>query len=497
MSKRKVLLCILDGWGLREKRENNGIALANTPVWDHMLSTYPHSQLDACGASVGLPDGQMGNSEVGHTTIGSGRIIMQDLPRIDLCIKEESLPAIPQWQYFVGQTLGAKGVVHLIGLMSDGGVHSHQDHILYLAKLLASYGIKVKVHAILDGRDTPPMSAVTYLNKFIKDTTNSNIELATIGGRYFAMDRDKRWERIDSAVNTIGEGEGKLFADPIDLVKKMYTFGVSDEFIEPHKAYGYNGIHEGDSLLIANFRADRVRQILEVMLKKYNFTATLGMVEYSEELSRQMPSLFVKQDITDTLGEVISNAGLKQLRAAETEKYAHVSFFFNGGKEEPFPGEDRHLVQSPKVATYDLQPEMSANELTDFLVQDMESGAHDFIVCNYANPDMVGHTGKKEAIFKAVETIDGCLGRLIEAAHTNDYQMIVTADHGNVEVMVDESTGKPHTAHTLNPVPFIVINCPQVKHVHSGGLQDIAPTVLTLMDLKPSLEMAGKVLIET
>lgn len=495
MDKQRILLCILDGWGIRNAVDHNGIAMANTPTWDRMLLEYPHSQLFASEDHVGLPHGQMGNSEVGHMTIGSGRVIMQDLPRIDNAIKEEYISKFPNWDDFIGKAMNGTRTVHLMGLMSDGGVHSHQGHIVCLSKLLAGAGFSVKVHAWLDGRDTPPKSAKEYLKSFLAETTGLDIELVTIGGRYFAMDRDQRWERIEAAVQVMGEGEGKPFVDPFDFIDKMYAKGITDEFIEPHRAYGYNGIRAGDSLVIANFRADRVRQVLTVLLQKYNFSAVLGMMEYSAELKSSVPALFGKQEIPNTLGEVVSNAGLTQLRAAETEKYAHVTFFFNGGREDVYPGEDRHLIPSPKVATYDLKPEMSANELTDFLVGDIENKRHNLIVCNFANPDMVGHTGVKEAIIKAVETIDSCLQRLEKAVIRSGYQMIVTADHGNVELMVDNQTGQPHTAHTLNPVPFVLINNHEVKKVDSGGLQDIAPTILTLLGVKPVPEMTGKVLI--
>lgn len=495
MEKQKLLLCILDGWGLSNGQDYNGIVQAKTPTWDRMLTQYPYSQLNAAETSVGLPNGQMGNSEVGHMTIGSGRIILQELPRIDQAVKDNLVPELSQWQDFVAKIASGTGVVHLIGLLSDGGVHSHQNHMIYFAQLLASLGFQVKVHALLDGRDTPPMSGCKYLKSFIQATAHLNIELVTIGGRYFAMDRDKRWDRIETAVNVIGDGKGKLFANPLDFVSQMYQHGIGDEFIQPHKSYGYNGIQEGDSLFVVNFRADRVRQVLGVLLNQYKFAATLGMVEYSDELKSRIPALFNKQEIRNTLGEIISHAELTQLRAAETEKYAHVTFFFNGGREEVYPGEDRKLIPSPKVSTYDLQPEMSAPELTGFLVDAMDSSQYNLIVCNYANPDMVGHTGVQEAIIKAVETIDECLQRLETAAINNGYQMIITADHGNVELMVDMETGQPHTAHTLNPVPFVLINNDRVQHIHSGELQDIAPTILKLMGVNSALEMTGKVLI--
>lgn len=496
MKKQKIVLCILDGWGIRASREHNGIALANTPNWDRMLALYPHSQLQASESNVGLPDGQMGNSEVGHMTIGSGRVVMQELPRIHKAIQHNVIPGLPAWHNFVAKAMGGSKVVHLMGLISDGGVHSHQDHVIYLAKQLSMAGLSVKIHALLDGRDTPPTSAAGYIRTLLNETARYDVELVTIGGRYYGMDRDKRWDRIDTAVKCMGNGEGKIFADPLDFIEKMYTKGLGDEFIEPHKAYGYNGIQKGDSLVVANFRADRVRQILGILVEEYLFSAMLGMVEYSEELKVKIPPLFEKQKIHNTLGEIVSQAGLTQLRAAETEKYAHVTFFLNGGREDVFPGEDRKLIASPQVKTYDLKPEMSAVELTDVLVSDIEADWHDLIVCNYANPDMVGHTGVQDAISKAIETVDACLGRLERAAIHAGYGMVITADHGNVELMVDPKTGGVHTAHTLNPVPFILINCAGVKAAKNGGLKDIAPTILELMGLRMSSEMTGKVLIE-
>jgi 2,3-bisphosphoglycerate-independent phosphoglycerate mutase len=449
----------------------------------------------ASEAHVGLPEGQMGNSEVGHTTIGSGRVVLQELPRIDQAIADGAIPKLLPWTTFIRKAAQGSRVVHLLGLLSDGGVHSHQAHLVYFAQLLVSLGFKVKVHALLDGRDTPPTSAVHYLRNFMQETAPLGIELATIGGRYFGMDRDKRWDRIDIAVKAIGEGDSQSVTDPLDFVNALYKKGITDEFINPHKAYGYNGIQEGDSLLVANFRADRMRQILGVLLHQHTFAATLGLINYSEELTPLIPALFEKQEINNTLGAVVSRAGLTQLRAAETEKYAHVTFFFNGGREELYAGEDRRLIPSPKVATYDLKPEMSAYELTDFLVADMVNGTHDLIVCNYANPDMVGHTGIPAAIVTAVEAIDTCLHRLETAAIQQGYQMIVTADHGNVECMVDEATGHPHTAHTLNPVPFVLINGDSGGKVLAGGLQDIAPTILNLMELPVPPEMTGKDLV--
>lgn len=503
---KNVVLCILDGWGLNPSKIHNGIAEAKTPNWTHISQHYPMTTLEASELYVGLPKGQMGNSEVGHMTIGSGRVIMQELPRIDLAIEHHTLLEMAKFHEFVTQVKKANRVVHLMGLLSPGGVHSHQDHLLYLAKQLASQHITVKVHAFLDGRDTPPRSADGYLSYFlgsIQDTPGVN--LATFGGRYFAMDRDKRWDRIEKACRAIVSGEGKLALDPLDSMEKSYALNVTDEFVVPHVCQGYTGMQEGDALLMVNFRADRVRQILTALLdpdfkefsqKRISFSATLGLSEYSETLLPLIPSLFDKQSIKNTLGEVIANAGLSQLRAAETEKYAHVTFFFNGGRELVFPGEDRRLLPSPKVATYDLQPEMSAYELTDYLVDNIHSQKYQLIVSNFANPDMVGHTGVPQAIIKAVETVDDCLGCLLKACIETDTVLIVTADHGNVEQMVDVVSGQPHTAHTLNPVPFVVANMNESIKLRSGGaLGNVAPTILDIVGLPKPAEMTGESLI--
>ncbi len=488
-----VLLCILDGWGIRQGGDHNGIAMAHTSNWDRMLQTYPHSLLQASELNVGLPQGQMGNSEVGHVTIGSGQVILQELPRINDAIAQDHLIHLTAWTQFLSQT--QTKVIHVMGLLSDGGVHSHQDQIVYCAKEFAKAGYSVKVHGFLDGRDTPPDSAAKYVEKFISDCQGYDIQLVTLGGRYYGMDRDQRWGRIEGALAAIAEGQGALYNDPIRYIKDSYGQDVTDEFVIPAFLDGYTGFGDGDSLFVGNFRADRMRQILSRLVDDPRLAQVMGMVDYSSDLSVKMLTLFTKENVVNTLGSILSAAGLKQLRAAETEKYAHVTFFLNGGREEIYPGEDRKMIASPQVATYDLQPEMSAPELTSTLVAAMESQDYALIVCNFANPDMVGHTGVQSAIIKAVETVDSCLGQLENTAKEQGYAMIITADHGNVELMVDPVTGGVHTAHTLNPVPFVLINSP-ASHVMDGGLKDITPTILTLMGLLPSPEMTGISLVK-
>lgn len=503
-----TILCILDGWGIAPASKINGITSANTPCWNRFLKIYPHAQLQASELFVGLPKGQMGNSEVGHMTIGAGRVILQDLPRIDQSIEQGTLTTSSQWVNFVNTLKNTKGACHVIGLLSPGGVHSHQSHMEALTRLLVQSDIPVHIHAILDGRDTPPQSAKGYLEGFYANTQQ---RLATIGGRYFAMDRDNRWDRIEKAYRVFAFGEGPRINDPIELLTAQYKQGIGDEFIPPHTVGNYPGMKNGDGLLIVNFRADRVRQILSAFLKPdfeafdrgepIHFGATLGMAEYSAELTPLIPPLFLKQESTFTLGAVVASSGLRQLRIAETEKYAHVTFFLNGGREEVFPGEDRILVPSPDVATYDLKPEMSADEVTDNVInaitKDRSKHNYSLIVINYANTDMVGHTGVESAIVKAVEKIDQCLGRLEQAAVEAGYAMLITADHGNVEQMIDEATGEIHTAHTCNPVPIVLINGPSQYHdLADGQLSDLAPTLLTLMGLTIPQDMTGKSLLK-
>ena len=504
---RPLVLCILDGWGERDDGDDNAIDRARTPVWHALKRRWPHALLDASEHYVGLPDGQMGNSEVGHTNLGAGRVVMQDLPRIDRAIADGTLAQLPALRQFIAKLKASGGAAHVIGLVSPGGVHSHQDQIAALAGILGEAGVPVAVHALLDGRDTPPRSAIGYLRKFEADVApHRDIRVATVAGRYFGMDRDKRWDRVAKAYRLLTEGKGERADDPVKAVEAAYARGETDEFVLPTAIGDWRGINDGDGVLFANFRADRIREIAAALLdpafsgfareKTVHFAAALGLVEYSAELNRFLDTLFAPEDLSRTFGEVISDAGLKQLRIAETEKYAHVTFFFNGGRELVFPGEERILVPSPKVATYDLKPEMSAPEVTDKVVDAIRSGRFDVIVLNYANTDMVGHSGMFDAAVKAVEAVDACLGRVAEAVEAAGGTLVVTADHGNAEMMRDPETGEPHTAHTLNPVPLILANPPPaVARVENGRLADVAPTLLDILGLAKPAAMTGHSLI--
>jgi 2,3-bisphosphoglycerate-independent phosphoglycerate mutase len=504
---RPLVLCVLDGWGERANGDDNAIERAKAPVWHDFLRRWPHAHLDASEHYVGLPDGQMGNSEVGHTNIGAGRVVLQDLPRIDAAIAEGKVAGLPALQKFISKVKGSGGTVHVMGLLSPGGVHSHQHQIAALAGIVADAGLAVAVHAFLDGRDTPPQAAIGYLQQFQCDTAGHGvIRMATVAGRYYAMDRDKRWDRVARAYRLLTAAAGEHAEDPVKAVEAAYARGETDEFVLPTAIGDYRGMQDGDGLLFANFRADRMRETASALLdpdfsgferdKRPAFAAAIGLVEYSTELNRFLDTLFPPEDLSDTFGEIVSRAGMTQLRIAETEKYAHVTFFFNGGREEMFPGEERILVPSPKVATYDLQPEMSAPEVTDKVVAAIRAGRFDVVVLNYANSDMVGHTGKLDAAIKAVETVDACLGRLAEAVEAAGGTLVVTADHGNAEMMRDPETGGPHTAHTLNPVPFIVVNPPgAVARVENGRLADVAPTLLGLLGLPQPPAMTGHSLI--
>jgi 2,3-bisphosphoglycerate-independent phosphoglycerate mutase len=504
---RPLVLCILDGWGERQKADDNAIERARAPNWHRLKARWPHAQLQASEHFVGLPDGQMGNSEVGHTNIGAGRVVLQDLPRIDAAIAEGKLATMPALCDFIGQLKESRGTAHLIGLMSPGGVHSHQRQIAALARILAKAGVCVAVHAFLDGRDTPPKAAASYVKQFQEDIAGlHDLRIATLCGRYYAMDRDKRWDRVERAYRAIVAGVGERADDPLQAIEAAYARDETDEFVAPTAIEGYVGMRDGDGLLIANFRADRIREIAAALLdpgfsgferkKRIAFGTALGLVEYSTELNRFLATLFPPENLNDTFGEVVSRAGLTQLRIAETEKYAHVTFFFNGGREMVYPGEERILVPSPKVATYDRQPEMSAPEVTDKVVEAIRSERFDVVVMNYANADMVGHTGRIEAATEAVETVDGCLGRLSEAVEQAGGTLVITADHGNAEMMRDPETGEPHTAHTLNPVPFVVVNPPAaVGRLENGRLSDISPTLLHLLGLTKPAAMTGHSLI--
>jgi 2,3-bisphosphoglycerate-independent phosphoglycerate mutase len=501
-----VVLCILDGWGHRPERAGNAIALAEAPNWDRMWAECPHALIHASAAEVGLPAGQMGNSEVGHMNIGAGRVVMQDLPRIDKAIEDGSLARAPALARLTARLHETGGACHLMGLMSPGGVHSHQRHIAALARLIAGAGVPVRVHAILDGRDTPPRSARDYLRQFEADVAGAGeVRIATVIGRYYAMDRDKRWDRTERAWRDLVEAEGAR-ADSADAaVAASYDAGVDDEFVEPAAIGDYGGMADGDALVAANFRADRMRQILAALLdpsfdgfqrpRTVRFAAALGMVAYSEQLNPLIEALFPPVALSHTLGEEVAAAGLHQLRVAETEKYAHVTYFLNGGREKVFAGEDRVLVPSPKVATYDLKPEMSAFEVAERVVAAVAAGRHQLIVVNFANTDMVGHSGKLDAAIAAVEAVDACLGRLADAVAGAGGALLITADHGNAEQMVDPESGGALTAHTTNPVPVVLVGGPAGARLEDGRLADIAPTVLQLMGLDKPKAMTGHSLI--
>jgi 2,3-bisphosphoglycerate-independent phosphoglycerate mutase len=504
---RPVVLCILDGWGERAPAPDNAIALAETPVWDRFKAACPHSRLDASAEEVGLPAGQMGNSEVGHMNLGAGRAVLQDLPRIDAAIAAGELDGVAALGDFIAALKASGGTAHLMGLMSPGGVHSHQDHIVALAEILSAAGLDVAVHVFLDGRDTPPRSGRDYLARFIDRTAHlKRLRIATIGGRYYAMDRDKRWDRVARAYDAIVAGQGAPADDPIAAVEASYATDTGDEFVVPTVIGDYPGTADGDGILMANFRADRARQILAALVdadfagfarnKVAAFAAAAGLIDYGAALRPLISALFRPEAPTETLGEIVAAAGRRQLRIAETEKYAHVTFFFNGGREDPFPGEERILVPSPQVATYDLQPQMSAPEVTDRLCAAIAGDEFDLIVANYANADMVGHSGDLDAAIAAVEAVDNCLGRIATAVEAAGGALLITADHGNVELMRDGDSGGAHTAHSHNPVPCILVNGPAtVRRLAPGRLADIAPTVLALMGLAQPAAMSGRSLL--
>lgn len=508
--KKTTVLCILDGWGCAPSYEDNAISRAHTPTWDKILETFPHGQLDASGGSVGLPAGQMGNSEVGHMTIGAGRTVFQDLPRIDQAIAMNQLSNQESLQEFIKKAKDGTGVCHLWGLLSDGGVHSHISHIIALSKLFCERGLKVYLHLQMDGRDTSPQSGYGFIQDLLSALTDfSNIQIATLGGRYFGMDRDKRWERLEKSYEVIVTGQGTHFDDPLAYIQASYDQGVTDEFVLPASMKGFSGVQTGDSFFIANFRADRVRQLLEVLthknfdkfenknLRRVPVVNIGGMVDYGQQFDGKVSVVFAPEQIRHHLGDVIARHGLTQLRLAETEKYAHVTFFLNGGSDDVLPGEERILIQSPKVATYDLKPEMSAPEVTQALVGALKTGAYDLIVVNYANADMVGHTGNMGAAIKAVEVLDKCLEQVLETVLEVGGDLLITADHGNIEHMHDDDTDMPFTAHTTNLVPFVLCNSNKGNYqiVSQGSLRDIAPTILALMGIDQPGEMTGQNLL--
>ena len=500
-----VVLCILDGWGMSKDKISNAPVLAKTPNFDYLWNTCPKTTLLTHGLDVGLPKGQMGNSEVGHMNIGAGRIISMDLGQINLEIENENFFKNEILVNHIQDIKRKNGRAHLMSLFSNGGVHGHINHLIASIRLLQSHSVPVILHLITDGRDVAPQSAIEFIDK-ISPFISEEVQVGTVSGRYYAMDRDYRWERVELAFNAIVFGNSDQEASNIKMaIDKAYKSGVSDEFILPTVINHYSGIRENDGFFCLNFRADRARQILSaigdpnfVELKIGNrpqLTNLLGMVEYSDNHNTFMSTCYPKPRIKNTLGEWVSLANKKQFRVAETEKYPHVTFFLNGGNEKPVLGETRHMPHSPKVATYDLKPEMSSEAVTEALVDAIESN-YDLIVTNYANPDMVGHTGDLDAAIKACEAVDKGIGRLVDTLINVDGSLFLTADHGNCEVMTDPVTGHPHTSHTLNPVPAILFNGPKNKSLSNGGrLSDIAPTILELLGLKSPPEMTGKSLL--
>jgi 2,3-bisphosphoglycerate-independent phosphoglycerate mutase len=501
--RKPVVLCILDGWGLGPTPQANAVALAHTPNFDRVMRACPNATLVTHGPDAGLPTGQMGNSEVGHTNIGAGRVVAMDLGQIDLAIEDGSFAQNPALLGFVEKMQETGGTAHLFSVISDGGVHGHVAHLKAALGVFSAVGVPVVIHAITDGRDVAPQSA----DRFMADVQGTLPEGAIIGtviGRYWAMDRDNRWDRVERAWRAIMRGEGDAVPNASEAVAAAYARGETDEFIAPAIVAGYGGAKPGDGLFCLNFRADRAREILAALGAPSfngfdrgtppNWSALLGMVEYSEAHNAFMGTAFPKREIVNTLGAWVAAKGLRQFRLAETEKYPHVTFFLNGGKETLEQGEDRHMPSSPKVATYDLQPEMAAPEVTAKLVEVIGQG-YDLIVVNFANPDMVGHTGDLGAASRACEAVDVGLGAALEALDKVGGAMLLTADHGNCEQMRDPETGGPHTAHTLNPVPVVLIGGPQGARLRDGRLADVAPTLLALMGLDQPPEMTGESLI--
>ena len=500
---RPVMLVVLDGWGWREDQADNAVRQARTPTFDALWATSPHAFLRTSGKDVGLPAGQMGNSEVGHLNIGAGRVVMQDLPRISDAVESGELARIPELTALIDKLRATGGTCHLLGLVSPGGVHSHEEHVVALARVVASAGIPTVIHVFTDGRDTPPRSADEDVKRLVA-ALPPGVVVGTVCGRYWAMDRDNRWERVSRAYDMLIDAAAPRFAEPLGVVTQAYAADKSDEFIDPAVIGNYQGMKDGDGVLCFNFRADRVRELLSAMLdpafkgferkRTVRFAAAAGLTQYSTDLDRFLTTLFPPQSLDNVIGKVVADAGRTQLRMAETEKYPHVTYFLNGGEETPYPGEDRIMVPSPKVATYDLQPEMSAPELTQKAVEAIDSGKYDMIVLNFANPDMVGHTGSLTAAIKAVETVDTGLGRIVEALKKAGGALVVTADHGNCEMMRDPETGGAHTAHTTNPVPVVVMGS-GANSLAEGRLADLAPTMLAIMGLAKPAEMTGTSLL--
>jgi 2,3-bisphosphoglycerate-independent phosphoglycerate mutase len=505
------MLLILDGWGYSEETKGNAIAAAKTPNFDKLWNEYPHTLLNASGLAVGLPEGQMGNSEVGHLHIGAGRLAPQDLTRINM--------AIDSGEFFVNSVLTAtidkskqkNKALHIFGLLSNGGIHSHTCQIQAMAKLAAERGLEqIYLHAFLDGRDTPPKSAQIYINELEKTFADlGRGKIASITGRFYAMDRDKRWERVEQAYNMLTQGKAEFYAQSAEKALQMaYDRGETDEFVKPTCIHAADEkpviIQDGDSIVFMNFRADRGRELSYALTKedftdfkrevRPKLTEYVTLTQYAADLKVEIA--FSPLELHNVFGEVVANNNLKQLRIAETEKYAHVTYFLNGGEEQVFPGEDRILVPSPKVATYDLQPEMSVFEVTEKLIEAIKAKKYDAIACNFANPDMLGHTGNFDATVIALETVDDCLGRAVKALQEAGGEVVIIADHGNAEKMLSAETGQAHTAHTCTPVPFIYVGRPAKITNEHGALTDVAPTLLYLMDIDQPSEMTGKSLVE-
>ncbi len=509
MSKKLTMLMILDGFGENPNNEGNAVNLAKKPNIDKLRKICPVSHIDASGAAVGLPDGQMGNSEVGHTNIGAGRIVYQKLTKITKSIEDGDFFSIPEFTEAIENVKKNNSKLHIIGLLSDGGVHSHQRHLYGLLELAKRKGLdnNVFIHAFMDGRDTLPASGEGYIQELQEKMKEKGVgKIATLSGRYYAMDRDKRWDRVEKAYNALVKGEGVLAKDPIQAIEESYQQEIFDEFVVPTVITDANDqplakIESGDSVIFFNFRPDRARQLTRAIVDdKFDGFKTdkldidfVCMTEYDDTMPN-VKIAFKPEELTNTFGEVISNLGKKQLRIAETEKYAHVTFFFNGGREEPYPGEDRILVNSPKVATYDLQPEMSAYEVTEKVVKAINSEKYDTIILNFANTDMVGHTGNIDAAIKAVEAVDKCVGEIVEAVQKQNGVLLITADHGNAEQMIDYQTGEPLTSHTTNLVPLILVGMENAE-LKDGRLCDLTPTMLDIMEEQKPKEMTGESLL--
>ena len=508
MNNNLTMLMILDGFGIRESKVGNAVKLANTPNIDKLMKICPTSIIHTSGLQVGLPEGQMGNSEVGHTNIGAGRIVYQELTRITKSIEDGDFFSIPEFVSAIENCKKHGSKLHILGLLSDGGVHSHIRHLYGLLELAKRKDFEdVYVHCFMDGRDTPPASGESYIVKLEEKMREKGVgKIATISGRFYSMDRDKRWQRVQKAYDALVNGEGNKATSAVSAIESSYQKEVFDEFVEPTVIYSGDKpvakIEKNDSVIFFNFRPDRARELTRTLVDpEFNEFETKNLDLYYVTFTQYDATLpnvniaFKPEKLVNTFGEYISKKGLTQLRIAETEKYAHVTFFFNGGEEKQYPGEDRILVPSPKVETYDMQPEMSAEEVTVKVVEAIKSGKYNSIILNYANPDMVGHTGSLEAAIKAIEKIDGCVQRVVDAVKEQNGVLLITADHGNAEQMIDEATGEPHTAHTTNPVPLILVGKDNVR-LKEGRLADLAPTMLEIMGLEKPQEMTGESLIE-